>query len=58
MDYLTKWPAVPDQSALTIARLFVEEVVSRHRAPQRSLSDREANFLSELVAQVCEILGV
>ena len=31
MDYLTKWPevfAVPDQTALTIARLLVEQVVS------------------------------
>ena len=33
MDYLTKWPevfAVPDQTAATIARLLVEEIVSRH----------------------------
>ena len=49
MDYLTKWAecfATPDQSALTIARLFVEQVVSRHGAPEKLLSDRGANFLS------------
>ena len=31
MDYLTKWPevfAVPDQTAATIAKLLVEEVIS------------------------------
>ena len=33
VDYLTKWPevfAIPDQTALTIARALVEGVVSRH----------------------------
>ena len=33
VEYLTKWPevyAVPDQTAPTIARLLVEEIVSRH----------------------------
>ena len=42
MDYLTKWLevfAVPDQSAATIARLLVEEIVSRHGVPAEILSD-------------------
>ena len=33
VDYLTKWVevfAVPDQTALTIARLLVEEIISHH----------------------------
>ena len=33
VDYLTKWPevyAMPDQTAPTIARLFVEQVISQH----------------------------
>ena len=33
MDYFTKWPevfALPDQQAVTIARLLVEEIVARH----------------------------
>ena len=36
MDYLTKWPevfAAPDQSSDTVAKLLVEEVVSRHDLP-------------------------
>ena len=43
MDYLTKWPevfATQDQSALTIAKLFVQEVVCRHGVPAQLLLDR------------------
>ena len=61
VDYLTKWPevfATEDQTALTIANLFVWEVVCRHGVPSQLLSDRGAAFLSQLMAQVCEVLGV
>ena len=37
VDYLTKWPevyAVPDQTADTIARLLIKEIVSRHGVPK------------------------
>ena len=40
VDYLTKWPevfAIPDQTALTIARALVEGVVSRHGVPSELL---------------------
>ena len=61
VDYLTKWPevfATPDQSALTIAKLLVENVVCRHGVPAQLLSDRGAAFLSQLMKEVCEVLGV
>ena len=61
LDYLTKWAevvAVPDQTAKTVARLFVEEVVCRHGAPQELLSDRSPNFMSELFLEVCRLLDV
>jgi len=51
MDYLTKWPevfAVHDQTAATIARLLVEEIVSHHGVPAEILSDRGRTFLSGL----------
>ena len=60
MDYLTKWPevfAVPDQSAATITRLLVEEVVSRHGVPAEILSDRGRSFLSTLMKEVEKLLG-
>ena len=61
VDYLTKWPevfATPDQSAATIARLLVEQVVSRHEVPTEVLSYRGAAFLSKLMADVNHLLGI
>ncbi len=52
MDYLTKWPevfAVPDQTALTIAQLLVDEVICRHGVPAELLSEV---FLSGLLKEV------
>ena len=60
-DYLTKWPevfATKDQTALTIAELFVEEIVCRHGVPGQLLSDRGAAFLSRLLKEICSLLGV
>ena len=59
-DYLTKWPEVfpsPDQKAETIARLFVEHIVSHHGVPDKLLSDHGQNFMSELIGEVCKLLG-
>ena len=61
VDYLTKWvEAFPmaDQRAETVARLLVENVVCRHGVPEELLSDRGANFLSELMQSVCDLLGM
>ena len=58
MDYLTKWPEVfpvPTQTAETIARALVE-VISRHRVPAKLLSDRGANFLSDILQEVYKLL--
>ena len=60
VDYLTKWPevyAVPDQSSATVARLLVEEVVSRHGVPGEILSDRGRTFLSGLMKEMETLLG-
>ena len=61
VDYLTKWPevfAVQDQTAATIARLLVEQIVSRHGVPSNLLSDRGAAFLSKLMEEVNNLLGI
>ena len=60
MDYFTKWPevfAVPDQQVSIVARLLVEEVIARHGVPEYLLSDRGANFLSDLVQEVYKLVG-
>ena len=61
VDYLTKRPTVfatKDQTALTIAKLFVEHIVSRHGVPMQLLSDRGPAFLSSLMKEICSIMGV
>lgn len=60
-DYLTKWVeafTAPNQTAETIAKLLVEEILCRHGAPEHLLSDRGTNFLSELVLEVCHLLNI
>ena len=60
MDYLTKWPevfAVANQTAETIAQTLVE-VISRHGVPAKLLSDRGANFLSDILQEVYVLLGI
>ena len=57
-DYLTRWvEAFPVASvqATVIARLLVDEIISRHGAPRVFLSDRGANFLSKIAAEVCNL---
>ena len=52
VDYSTKWPKVfvtKDQTALTIAKLFVEHIISRHGVPTLLLYDRGPPFLSSLM---------
>ena len=59
-DYLTKWVeafAVKDFGADTTAKLFVEEVICRHSAPRKLLSDRGKNFLSKVVKAVCKLVN-
>ena len=54
MDYLTKWPevfAVANQTAETIAQTLVE-------VPAKLLSDRGANFLSDILQEVYVLLGI
>ena len=61
LDYLTKWVEaypVPDQRTETIAQLLVENIVCRHSMPEEHLSNCGANFLSDLILEMCSLLGV
>ena len=58
-EYLTKWVEVfptADIQATTVARLFVEGIVFRHGAVKMLLTDRGANFTSEVLHNICSIL--
>lgn len=59
MDYFTRYSeaiAVPDIKAETVARAFVEQVVCRHGCPEKLLTDRGTNFMSEVFKEVCSLL--
>ncbi len=61
VDYLTKWvEAYPlaDQTSETIARVLVDQILCRHGVPRELLSDRGANFLSEVIRDVCKMAGM
>ena len=60
-DLFTKFPMVfpaPDQKSIRIVRLLTEEIVPLFGVPEALLSDRGANLLSHLMADVCQVLGV
>lgn len=59
-DYLTKRPeafAVPTIDTHVIAKLFVQEIIGRHGAPRKHLSDRGQNFLSKLLKEICRLVN-
>ena len=60
-DHFTKWvEAVPlaNQRVNTVAKAFVDEVVTRHGVPRKILTDQGRNFEAELMRQVFHLLGV
>ena len=60
-DHFTKWvEAVPmaNQCTDTVARAFVDQVITRHGIPDRILTDQRRNFESDLMKRVMQLLGV
>lgn len=60
-DYFSKWVeafAIPDQTAETIARVLVEEVVCRFGVPLQIHSDQGSNFESRLYQDMLRMLGI
>jgi hypothetical protein len=61
-DHFTKWVEavpMPNQRAETVAKAFVNEVVTRHGVPSKLiLTDQERNFEADLMKQVFSLLGV
>ena len=60
-DLFTRWvEAVPlaDQSAVSVAKAFVESVALRHATPQALLTDQGSNFESHLMKEICSLLNI
>ena len=53
MTFVTK-----DQTAKTVARALYEQFIAVFGAPAKLLSDREANFTSRLVEELCSAFGI
>jgi hypothetical protein len=61
VDYFTKWVELfPLQStkAITIAQLFLDEVICRFGFPIRVITDNGVQFISKIFIQLCNILGI
>ncbi|KAH9112967.1 hypothetical protein LEN26_013206 [Aphanomyces euteiches] len=60
-DYFTRWIEafpVPDLKTSTFARTLIDEVLCRFGVPNRLLSDRGSNFISELAESIYATLGI
>ena len=61
MDHFTKWcEAFPtqDQKARTVANILVSKIFSRFGPPVAIHSDQGSNFESNLIHEVCNIMGI
>lgn len=61
VDYATRWveaKALPNGKADSVAKFILENIITRHGAPQIILSDRGRVFQSELVQELLRIMGV
>ncbi len=61
VDHFTKWAEawpIPDQEAKTVARVLVDQFISRHGTPHSIHTDQGRNFESKLFKELCKLLGV
>ena len=60
MDYYTKYvvaAALPDNTAFTTAKFFVENFVFKYGIPRRLITDRGVHFTNELMGNLTKLLG-
>ena len=59
-DYLTKWPevyAVEDRKATTVVHCLAD-FIWRHGVPVKIIHNRAAEFLSDVLQETTQVLGV
>lgn len=60
-DYFSKWTEafpLPNQEARTVAEKLVNEVISRHGAPERIHTDQGRNFEAQLFREMCTLFDI
>lgn len=61
LDDLTKFvefTAIPDQQSNTVGRALFEDILCRYNIPKLMVTDNGANFTSNVIRQLCKLLGV
>lgn len=61
IDHFTKYVnmyAMPDQTALTVAKIIFEKYVTQHGIPERIHTDQGRQFESILIHSLCSKLGI
>ena len=48
----------PDQTAKTVSRFLWQGYISIFRASTKLLSDQGANFVSSIISEMCELMGI
>ena len=60
-DLFTRWMeafSIPNQEASTVANVLVDEVFMRYAIPKQLNSDQGPQFESQLLSEVCKLLGI
>ena len=60
-NYFTKWTeafAIPDMETATVARVFVNEFVSRFGTPTHLHTDQSRSFELSLIRELCQLMGI
>ena len=60
-DYFSKWVeayGIANQEASTIAQTLVDEFFCRFSPPRQLHSDQGRQFESQVIAQICKLLGI
>ena len=60
-DYFTRWMEaypIPNQETVTIAKVLTNEYFLRFSPPEQLHSDQGRQFEAELLAQLCQLLGI
>lgn len=61
VDHFSKYPesiALPNQTAKTIATAFVTQIIARHGVPAKLITDCGANFIGQVMKEVCLLLRI
>ena len=61
VDHFSRYAIVapiPDKTAATVARVFMERVVLQYGRPQALLTDQGGEFKNKLVADLCRLAGI